>query len=225
MNGFNVHQTDTTWKRKLLLISTPISIESLSKIWIRCTAPSHHWGSLENHELVCRGGGGIPSSSISVRVDSILFVMELAFIHDRNSILTKIFFELVELLGSLQSGDRIPVYHQLSQIDENCCIESILDVIFLHVGLPSQSHENMEAEHLTDLLDVKLTIPKAWHGKKSTLLKMRKLVFSQDQESLRSGKLVSDPKIGSEDFSDLIISATNHKLLCQQMKWDQEKPN
>ena len=32
---------------------------------------------------------------------------------------------------------------------------------------------------------------------------------------------MSDPRIGSEDFSDLIISATNHMLSCQQTKWDQ----
>ena len=65
----------------------------------------------------------------------------------------------------------------------------ILNVIFLHVCLSSQSHEDMEAEHLTDLLDMKLMIQNAGHGKKTGLLKMRKLVFSQDQESLRSGKL------------------------------------
>ena len=35
---------------------------------------------------------------------------------------------------------------------------------------------------------------------------MRKLVFSRDQESLRSGKLMSDLEIGSEDFSFLIRS-------------------
>ena len=35
---------------------------------------------------------------------------------------------------------------------------------------------------------------------------MRKLVFSQDQESLRSRKLASDQKIGSEDCSYLIRS-------------------
>ena len=46
----------------------------------------------------------------------------------------------------------------------------------------------------------------------------KKLVFSQDQESLRSQKLMSDPRIGSEHFPDLIISATNPKLSCQQMK-------
>ena len=35
---------------------------------------------------------------------------------------------------------------------------------------------------------------------------MRKLVFSQDQESLRSGKLASHQKIGPEDFLNLIRS-------------------
>ena len=79
----------------------------------------------------------------------------------------------------------------------------------------------MEAEHPMDLPDMKLAIQKAWNGKKTGLLKKRKLVFSQDQESLRSGKLMSDPKLGSEDLSDLIISATNHKLPHQQMRWNQ----
>ena len=49
-----------------------------------------------------------------------------------------------------------------------------------------------------DLPDMKLTIGKVWH-----MEILRQLVFSQDQESLRSGKLASDPKIGSEDFPDL----------------------
>ena len=50
---------------------------------------------------------------------------------------------------------------------------------------------------------------------------MRKLVFSQDQESLRSGKLMSDPKIGSEDFFRSDNQCNQHKLPCQQTKWDQ----
>ena len=53
---------------------------------------------------------------------------------------------------------------------------------------------------------MKFAIQKARHGEENLFLNMRKLVFSQDQESLRSGKLMSDPKIGSEDFPNLIRS-------------------
>ena len=50
---------------------------------------------------------------------------------------------------------------------------------------------------------MKLMIQKAWHGKKTGLVKMRKLVISQDQERLTSGKLASDPKLGVVSlFSD-----------------------
>ena len=69
-----------------------------------------------------------------------------------------IFIKLVELLGSLQLGDRIPAHHQSLQIDEHYCIKSILNVIFLHVCLPSQLHEKTGEEHLTAILDMKLMI-------------------------------------------------------------------
>ena len=115
-----------------------------------------------------------------------------------------------------QDNNSLPVWIILSPAHHHISTNS---QPFL-VGIVSL-HENMEAEHPMDLPDMKLAIQKAWNGKKTGLLKKRKLVFSQDQESLRSGKLMSDPTIGSEDLSDLIISATNHKLPHQLMRWNQ----
>ena len=82
------------------------------------------------------GGGLFPSSSISVVVEDwmifhhfhnlleqlplhLILVMEFIFIWERNSIITKIFFELVKLLDSLQLGDRIPPCCQSSQTDKH----------------------------------------------------------------------------------------------------------
>ena len=64
-------------------------------------------------------------------------------------------------------------------------------------------------------------------GKKTGILKM---VFSRDQEHLRSGQLLSDPKIGFDDFSNLIRSRdqcnqSQVAMSANKMGSDQEKIN
>ena len=77
---------------------------------------------------------------------------------------------------------------------------------------------------------MKFVIWKAWHGEENWSFEMRKLVFSQDQESLRSGKLASDPKLGSEDFPYLIRSdnqcnQSQVALSANKIGSDLRKPN
>ena len=63
---------------------------------------------------------------------------------------------------------------------------------------------------------------------KTGLLKLRKLVFFQEKESLRSGKLPSDPKIGSENLcnqSQVAMSANKMVSDLEKTKPTSEKQN